>query len=94
MGPLNEEPVSIRPPFDQRPPALPFDPDTERWRASIRADRIAAISEALAGVELGEYDRKMIEWMAGWDEPTIGTWVSLLYRTRRAGGTFRAGGTS
>jgi hypothetical protein len=86
LGPLNEEPVSIRPPFDQRAPVPPFDPDTQRWRAAIRADRITAISEALAGVELGEYDRKMIEWMASWDEPTIGTWVSLLYRTRRAGG--------
>jgi len=49
IGPLNEEPVSIRPPFDQRPPALPFDPDTERWRASILADRIAAISKARRG---------------------------------------------
>jgi hypothetical protein len=86
IGPLNKEPLNIRPPFDQRPPALPFDPDTEKWLATRRADRIAAISEAMVGVELGEYDRKIIYWMAELDEPTVGTWVSLLYRTRRAGG--------
>lgn len=89
LGPLNREPVNIRPPFDQRPPELTNyrDPDAERWRASIRADRIAAISEPLAGIELGEQDRGVIEWLAGWDTPTVGTLVSLLYRARAAGRT-------
>jgi hypothetical protein len=39
----------------------------------------------LQGVELGAYDRQMIEWMAGWDTPTVAVVVSLLHRAREAG---------
>ncbi len=84
LGPLNVAPVGIRPPFDQRPPRQPYDQDVERWRAARIADKAAAITEALDGVDLGSYDRTMIEWLAGWDEPTVGTLVSLLYRAREA----------
>lgn len=85
LGPLDAEPVSVRPPFDQRPAPAPFDPDTERWRAAQRADRLAALTDALAEVELGAYDRRMLDWLAGWDTPTVGTIVSLLHRARAAG---------
>lgn len=42
------------------------------------------IREPLAGLELGMYDRRIIEWLAGFDIPTIGGAVSLLHRARAA----------
>jgi hypothetical protein len=41
--------------------------------------------ESLDGVELGAYDRRIIEWLAGWDIATVGTVASLIYRARAAG---------
>ncbi|MET8982061.1 hypothetical protein ABZX85_41360 [Streptomyces sp. NPDC004539] len=37
-----------------------------------------------AGVELGAYDRLIVDWIAGWDYPTVATIASLI---RRAGHT-------
>jgi hypothetical protein len=37
-----------------------------------------------AGVELGAYDRRIVDWLAGWDYPTVATITSLI---RRAGRT-------
>ncbi|MFG3214790.1 hypothetical protein [Streptomyces tendae] len=37
-----------------------------------------------AGVELGAYDRRIVDWIAGWDYPTVATIASLI---RRAGRT-------
>ena len=82
-GPLDSEPLNYREPFGQRPPAPDFS--REGWRAELRADRVAALTDVLAGVELGDYDRQMIDWLAGWDTPTVGTWVSLILRARAAG---------
>lgn len=78
LRPLQDEPVAVRAPFDVRRPPI------YRTEAA-RADRVAAIREALAGVELGAYDERMIEWLAGWDVPTVGGLVSLLDRVRAAG---------
>ncbi|GAA3054139.1 hypothetical protein GCM10010464_18560 [Pseudonocardia yunnanensis] len=79
LRPLHAEPVAVRAPFDVCQPPI-YKPE------AARADRIAAIREALAGVELGAYDERMIEWFAGWDVSTVGTLVSLLDRVRAAGG--------
>lgn len=84
LGPLDEAPRNIRPPFDQRRPDV-GELGTERWRELRRADAVAAIREPLAGIELGAYDERIIEWLAGYDEPTIGAIVSLLYRARQSG---------
>ncbi|HYS36664.1 MAG TPA: hypothetical protein VEO01_13650 [Pseudonocardiaceae bacterium] len=43
---------------------------------------MAAMLESLDGVELGAYDRRIIEWLAGWDIATVGTIASLIYRAR------------
>lgn len=92
LGRLDREPVNVRPPFDVRVPTPPppprplHGPDTafENWRDAIRADRVAALSEPLLGIDIGNYDRRIITWMAGWDIPTIGVVVSLLHRARAA----------
>ncbi|RTL63176.1 hypothetical protein [Pseudonocardia sp. N23] len=83
LGPLNEEPRNVRPPFDRWPPEEDFDPDTERWRAVKLDDRRAALLEALEGVDLGDYDRRIVDWIAGWDIPTVGAVVSLVLRARQ-----------
>jgi hypothetical protein len=91
VGPLNHEPVNIRPPFDVRmpspvPPAghLGSGAAFEAWRAERLADRVAALTEPLADLDLGAYDHRMIEWLAGFDIPTVGGVVSLLHRARAA----------
>ncbi len=78
-GPLHVAPVSVRAPFDLRCPLI-YDP------AGSRLDRLNALREPLAGVELGVYDHRMLDWLAGWDTPTVGALVSLMHRARRAGG--------
>lgn len=44
-----------------------------------------ALLQAVDGVELGAYDRRIIDWLAGWDVPTVAVVVSLLHRARAAG---------
>lgn len=75
LGPLDVEPRAVRPPFDQPHPAR-----------STAAGRATAIREALAGVELGAYDERIIAWLSTWDVGTVGGVVSLLGRVRQAGG--------
>ncbi|MEV0994630.1 hypothetical protein [Nonomuraea sp. NPDC050202] len=43
------------------------------------------LRDALAGVELGAYDERMVVWLSGWDVPTVATVASLLYRVRALG---------
>ncbi|HEY4022593.1 MAG TPA: hypothetical protein VGM75_28135 [Pseudonocardiaceae bacterium] len=45
----------------------------DQWRARSHADRVAALLEPLDSIELGEYDRRIIDWLAGWDTSVIGT---------------------
>ncbi|MEV0639122.1 hypothetical protein AB0I77_30140 [Streptomyces sp. NPDC050619] len=36
-----------------------------------------------AGVELGTYDRLIVDWIARWDYPTVATIASLIRRASR-----------
>jgi hypothetical protein len=88
VAPLQHGPNRIRPPFGV---AVPTDDHrsgetTAEWRACRHADRVAALLDPLDGIELGAYDRRIIEWLAGWDKSVIGTVASLLYRARAADG--------
>ncbi|MEV5124292.1 hypothetical protein AB0K49_16105 [Streptomyces decoyicus] len=71
-----------------RKSSIPAGPvESAPWSAlSGEAEYRAALAEAFAGVELGEYDRRIIEWVAGWDSPTVATLASLVIRARKAGG--------
>ena len=87
--PLEREPQCIRPPFDGStygPIERLAEETAEAWRARVHADRVAALTEALNGVELGAYDRRILDWLADWDVSTVGTIASLFYRARLAGG--------
>jgi hypothetical protein len=62
-------------PNDAYPPGR-FTPEAERrW----------FIEATLGGIELGDYDRRIIEWLAQWDDCSVRVIVSLLVRSRRAG---------
>lgn len=75
LGPLDREPVAVRPPFDQRRALI-------REPRAARDDRRFALLEALGPVELGAYDLRMLDWLAGWDNPTVGSIASLIWRAR------------
>ncbi|MFG2145526.1 hypothetical protein ACGFRG_15185 [Streptomyces sp. NPDC048696] len=65
---------------------IPVGPiESAPWNLPI-GDFPAVLAEAFAGVELGAYDRRIIEWLAGWDSPTVATIASLVLRARKAGG--------
>jgi len=49
------------------------------------AQRRELLAQALSGVELGAYDRRILDWLAGWDTDTVVTVASLLRRARAAG---------
>lgn len=77
LRPLDREPVSIRAPYDVRRPRI--------WDLEAnRLDYLDALHEPFAGIDLGAYDERMIRWLAGWDQPTVGTVASLLHRVRAA----------
>lgn len=52
-----------------------FHPDTEQY---------AALVAPLDGIELGDYDDRILRWLARWDWPTVATVASLLHRARAA----------
>jgi hypothetical protein len=56
--------------------------------ARRHADRVAALQEPLDSIELGEHDRRVIEWLVDHDTAVVGTVASLLYRARTAGGAW------
>jgi len=47
--------------------------------------RQAAFGAVLEGVETGAYDRRIVAWLTGWDDPTCRTIASLMWRCRLAG---------
>jgi hypothetical protein len=50
-----------------------------------RAEQEQVLEAALAGIELGGYDRRIVAWMADWDTSTLLTVVSWIVRARAAG---------
>ena len=84
LGPLESEPVSVHAPFVSYPGGqYRHEPVDERW---------AALVAALVGVELGAYDRRIVDWMVRWDVPTVAMVVSLILRTRDAAHQVALGG--
>lgn len=74
--------MSGRPSWDERVPCGPVELAPAGFvPAAVRAEILA---EVLSGVELGGYDRRMLEWMAGWDAATVLTIASWVVRARAA----------
>lgn len=69
-------------------PTGPIEADPiDYYRGRELSDLPPLIDEALAGMELGAYDRRIVDWLKGWDQPTIVTIASLIQRARAAGMT-------
>ncbi len=49
------------------------------------AEQAEILAAALAGVELGAWDRRIVGWLAGWDACTVLTIASWIARSRAAG---------
>jgi hypothetical protein len=49
-------------------------------------ERAGILAGVLAGIELGEWDRRIAEWLAGWDAATVLTVASWIARSRAARG--------
>jgi hypothetical protein len=50
-----------------------------------QAEQAQILAGVLAGIELGAWDRRIVEWLAGWDTCTALTVASLIARARTAG---------
>ena len=50
-----------------------------------RAGQAQILADVLAGIELGAWDRQIVQWLAGWDTCTVLTVASLIARARAAG---------
>lgn len=67
-------------------PTGPLESDPiDYYRGRDVAEVRRLVDEALTGVELGAYDRRIVEWLKGWDSPTIVAMASLIQRARAAG---------
>ncbi len=51
-----------------------------------QAEQAQILAGVLAGIELGAWDRRIAEWLAGWDAATVLTIASWVARSRIARG--------
>ena len=72
--PIQTAPLSVYPPHDE------WQGPTGSTTAVLRA----ALEQAVQGVELGTYDKRIIEWLSGLDVPTVAVVVSLFHRVQDA----------
>jgi hypothetical protein len=70
FGPIESRPKSLFPPYD-------------RYTDVDEGAHQAALEDALRGLKLGEYDRAMVEWLAGWETSTVATVISWIERAKK-----------
>jgi hypothetical protein len=49
------------------------------------AEQRRVLAGVLAGVELGVWDERIVDWLAGWDACTVLTVASWIARARESG---------
>ena len=65
---------------------LPGEPVDAPPRGFIPpAQQAQILADVLAGIELGAWDRQIVQWLAGLDACTVLTVASLIARARAAG---------
>lgn len=47
-----------------------------------KTQQAAILATALAGIELGAWDRRILDWMSNWDAATVLTVASWITRAR------------
>ncbi len=66
-------------------PGVPAGPVEEAPRGFVpKAEQAEILAGVLAGIELGAWDRRIAEWLAGWDAATVLTIASWIARSRIA----------
>ncbi len=67
-------------------PGVPAGPVEAPPRGFVPAgERAEILAGVLAGIELGAWDRRIAEWLAGWDASTVLTVASWIARARAEG---------
>lgn len=69
--------------------AFDRDPGAGKGHAPNFASLTAACEAA--GVTLGDYDRRIVSWLAGWEPTTVAVVVGLIARAHQAGADSAAG---
>jgi len=70
-------------PAKAQPPPVPARPIQTAPRGHLPATgRAQILASALAGLELGAWDRRILHWLAGWDTSTVLTIASWITRAR------------
>jgi hypothetical protein len=64
-------------------PAGPVEDAPEGFLPRVVLERV--LEDALAGIALGAYDRRIAAWVAGWDASTVLTVASWVTRARAEG---------
>jgi len=84
--PIERDARRVRPPYDTADDRFEhlYVTSTEAWRVAVRLDRVLALREALDGVEVSDYEARHLEWLAGFDVPTVAVFVRLLHAARAA----------
>lgn len=67
-------------------PQLPIEADPSAVYRNLQVDQVRALlDEALAGIPLGAYDQRIINWLKKTDQPTVVTVASIILRARQQG---------
>ena len=83
-GPLTLAPLRVRPPYDQRDVAgeQGQNETVYQWWDRRCADGFAALLTPLKGIDLSDYERHTLHWLAGREDSTIAVVAALLHRAR------------
>jgi hypothetical protein len=83
-GPISSAPVRVRPPYDQRDVAAEQRQNETlyHWWDRRCADGFAALLTPLEGIDLSDYERHTLRWLAGREDSTIAVVAALLHRAR------------
>ncbi|SDH66854.1 hypothetical protein SAMN05421505_12010 [Sinosporangium album] len=89
FGPYEDEHDTYGEPLNQECRALHAagrveSGDPERLVSGTRARHLLAACEQ-AGVDLGAYDRQVVEWLAMWEPSTVQVMIGIISRAHQAG---------